>query len=127
MPVLGFSPGAKPDFIFGDLVGEIKTGEFKEFHKLSLAAYALAYEYHENRPMNFGVLLSVNLSKRRNVPVYEKTECFVISDAYRRAFLEKRNEKFEIVRDRRDPGESPGRGHRVECPYFPKCTRWKVR
>jgi CRISPR-associated protein Csa1 len=126
-PPLGFSLGAKPDFLLGDIIGDIKTGQLKEFHKLTLAAYALAYEYHESRPMNFGVLLSVNLPAKRNVPIYEKTEYMVVSDVYRKAFLEKRNEKFRIVRDQVDPGEPTTRDECRECPYFPKCRRWRVR
>jgi len=120
---LGFSRGAKPDFLFANIVGDIKTGELKEFHKLTLAAYALAYEYHERQPMNFGVLLNVGFSKKRNVPIYEKTECVVVSDVLRKAFLEKRNEKFRIIRDRADPGDSADRDSCSDCPYYPGCRR----
>jgi CRISPR-associated protein Csa1 len=120
---LGFSPGAKPDFIYKNLVvGEIKTGEVKEFHKLTIAAYALAYEYDEGFPINFGAILNVDFTGKRTVPIYKGTELFVVSDKYRLAFLNKRNKKFEIVVKKEDPGKPANKKEcSLECPYYVDC------
>jgi CRISPR-associated protein Csa1 len=122
---LGLSKGVKPDFVYsrGDnvVVGDIKTGGVKEFHKLVLAAYALAYEYEERVPVNFGVILNINFSNKRNVPIFKETEAIVISDKYRQAFLKLRDEKFEIVKTRKDPGLAPDESECADCPYFSYC------
>jgi len=122
---LGFSKGVKPDFIYSHggalVVGDIKTGKLKEFHKLILAAYALAYEYEESIPVNFGVILNVNFSNKRNVPIYKETEIMVISDKYRQAFLRLRDEKFEVVKNRIDPGLPSSENACIECPYSEYC------
>lgn len=122
---LGFSLGVKPDFIYSRggsiVIGDIKTGEIRDFHKLVLASYALAYEYHERVPVNFGTILNINLSNERNVPIYKCTETVVISDKYRQAFLKLRDEKFNIAVSREDPGPSPNKDVCTECPYISHC------
>lgn len=122
---LGFSRGVKPDFFYSRgntiIVGDIKTGDVKDFHKLVVAAYALAYEYDEGVPINFGAILNIKFSDKRNVPIYRDTEIMVVSDKYRQAFLELRDEKFEIVASGKDPGEAPDESVCTECPYLSHC------
>ena len=122
---LGLSRGVKPDFIYSPgntlVIGDIKTGQIKDFHKLTLAAYALAYEYHENVPVDFGVILNINFSNRRNVPIYKNTECIIISDKYRQAFLELRDEKFSIITEGKEPDFPSDENICVNCPYYWFC------
>ena len=122
---LGFSRGVRPDFVYSRgnsiIVGDIKTGDVKEFHKLVVAAYALAYEYDEGVPINFGTILNIKFSNRRNVPIYKDTEIMVITDKYRQAFLELRDEKFEVVVSGADPGLAPEESVCTDCPYFSYC------
>ena len=122
---LGFSRGVKPDFVYSRgntiIVGDIKTGDVKDFHKLVVAAYALAYEYDEGVPINFGTILNIKFSNRRNVPIYKDTEIMVISDKYRQAFLELRDEKFEVAVSGADPGLAPEESVCTDCPYFSYC------
>jgi CRISPR-associated protein Csa1 len=122
---LGFSRGARPDFVYSrgnsTIVGDIKTGDVKPFHKLVVAAYALAYEYDTGVPINFGAILNIKFSNRRNVPIYKDTEIMVISDKYRQAFLALRDEKFEIVVNGVDPGLAPDESACTKCPYYSYC------
>lgn len=123
-PPLGFSPGVKPDFLIqtgSRFIGDIKTGPPKEFHRLTVAAYALAYEYKKQEPMDFGIVFRVNTSPSRSVPDYRNTEFFVISDKYRKAVAEVRNAKFQILKSGKDPGESSDASLCSDCPYYPGC------
>jgi len=122
-PLLGFSErGVKPDFIYKEsIIGDIKTGKFEEFHKLTAAAYALGYEHHYRQDMNFGVILNVNHLNSRNVPIYEDTKFFVITDEYRKAFLELRNRKFEIIKKRKRPRKPKKEKCNKECPFYKVC------
>jgi len=121
---LGLTPSIKPDFIYkpGDMVimGEIKTGELKEFHKIGVAAYAMAYEYEEEVPVNFGIILNVAF-RNRNVPIYKGTEAFVISDEYRKAFLNLRDQKLNMLKDGIEPERVPDKGQCKDCPYIDCC------
>lgn len=119
---LGFSANIKPDLIINSkLLCEIKTGEPREFHRLDVAAYALAYEYETQRPMDFGIVFNVNITHNRQVPDYRGTEFFVISDKYRRALIANRNRKFEMLTKKADPGEPTDPTLCSDCPYFPEC------
>jgi CRISPR-associated protein Csa1 len=119
---LGFSPGVKPDFLVGPrFIGDIKTGPPKQFHKLTVAAYALAYEYQTEEPMDFGIVFHVAPSPTRSVPDYRGTEFFVISDKFRRAVIATRNRKFQILKEMKDPGEQAEDALCIDCPFYPGC------
>lgn len=121
---LGFSKGVKPDFVYPHdneiVMGDIKTGEVKDFHKLVVAAYALAYEFEENVPVNFGVILNIKFSNNRKVPIYKDTDAFIISDKYRKAFLDLRDQKFSIVKNGPEPDLATEEAC-AECVYSPHC------
>jgi len=122
---LGLAPSIKPDFVYtpGEhmIIGEIKTGEAKEFHKIGVAAYAMAYEYEEEIPVNFGIILNVCFSRNRNVPIYRDSEAFVISEKYRKAFLELRDEKLNIKKIKIEPKKPTDQSLCNSCPYVNNC------
>ena len=122
---LGLTPSIKPDLVYGRgenvIIGEIKTGEPKEFHKIGVAAYALAYEYDEEVPVNFGFVLNIGFSRNRNVPIYKRTEAFVISGKYRKAFLELRDQKLNIVKNKIEPERVTDQNICNICPYVTCC------
>ncbi len=121
-PPLGLSKGVKPDFLIGEnFIGDIKTGPPFEFHRLTVAAYALAYEYETKTPVDYGVVFHLQISVSKRVPLYSDTEFFVISDMYRRAVLDLRNKKLDILVNRRDPGDSKNVEECNNCPFHPSC------
>lgn len=121
-PPLGLSRGVKPDLIVGEkLIGDIKTGPSFEFHRLTVAAYALAYEYVKNSPIDFGVIFRPQISTSKRVPLYTNTEFFVISDKYRRAALQTRNKKLQLLIEKKDPGDAENSVDCSLCPYHPGC------
>lgn len=102
---LGFSGGLEPDFIYKQMVvGEIKSGDWQDFFNLSCAAYALAYEFENNRNLDLGVILCPIFHKKRTVPLYYKSEIKIINDTYRKTVLLLRDRKISLMKEKRDPG-----------------------
>jgi CRISPR-associated protein Csa1 len=122
---LGLTAPVRPDFVYkrGEdvIIGEIKTGEPKEFHKLGVAAYAMAYEYEEEVPVNFGFVLNITFTEHRNVPIYKGSEAFVISEKYRRAFLELRDQKLNIIKNEIEPQRASNQNICNDCAYSNLC------
>lgn len=113
-PDLGFSEGLEPDFIYKLLaVGEIKTGEWREFYNLSCAAYALAYEFEHKRDLDLGVVLYPIFDDKRTVPLYYNSEISIIYDRYRKTVLTLRDKKVGLMKEKRDPGVPESKD---ECP-----------
>jgi len=122
---LGFSSGLELDFIYtGKVMGEIKSGEWREFYKLSCAAYALAYEYENKRDLDLGIVLCPLFYNKRTVPLYYKSEIEILDDTYRKAVLLLRNKKISLMKERRDPGTPK---NKEDCPkgcgYLNYCWR----
>ena len=118
----GFSDLSTPDFIYkSQVIGDLKTGRWREFLYYTYTAYALAYECDRDEPMNYGAILHVEVSENRQVPVYTHTSMDVISDESRKRFIMLRNRKLKIVHRKKDPGLPRDRsacdicGYRFEC------------
>lgn len=121
---LGLTTAAKPDFIFDRrIIGDIKSGQYKEFWKITLAAYALAYESATGRDMNFGLIYHVSDKRRFNVPDHNKTMILLISNELRLAFAKQRNRKFEIFTNHSDPGLADRQRDCKNCVYFRECEK----
>jgi CRISPR-associated protein Csa1 len=97
-------------------IADVKTGEVRSFHPLTLAGYALALESEEGIPVDFGFIIYVKLEKR--VPSFA-IKPLVVGDEVRREFLEVRDEAYQVVTSGRDPGK-PSRCPSF-CPYYTVC------
>jgi CRISPR-associated protein Csa1 len=85
------------------MIMEMKTGREQEFHKLTLAGYALAFESVFGRGVNFGMLAYVRFLEDRPVP-YVMRRVYPIDNRLRLRFLQMRDRKLEIINKQRDPG-----------------------
>ncbi|MDI6820501.1 MAG: type I-A CRISPR-associated protein Cas4/Csa1 [Candidatus Hodarchaeaceae archaeon] len=100
------------------MVMEMKTGKEREYHGLTLAGYALAFESAFPRQVNFGMLAYVRFPEDRSVPLVVR-RVYPIDDGLRLRFLRARDRKLAIVGRRRDP-ELPPRCPSA-CGYFRIC------
>ena len=91
-------------------IADVKTGEVRSFHPLTLAGYALALESDEGIPIDFGFIIYVKLDRRR-VPSFT-IKPLIVGDEVRREFLEVRDEAYQVVTSGRDPGKP------TRCPSF---------
>ena len=97
-PEMGFPGNMKPDFVLRDLatIGDLKTGKENPAHRLKVTGYALAYEHQHRIDIDFGIVLYVDVQNYK-APLY-KVDVFIISDTYRKVFVEQRKTKFDILR-----------------------------
>ena len=65
-------------------IADVKTGEVRSFHPLTLAGYALALESDEGIPIDFGFIIYVKLERR--VPSFT-IKPLIVGDEVRREFL----------------------------------------
>ncbi|HXG05741.1 MAG TPA: type I-A CRISPR-associated protein Cas4/Csa1 [Nitrososphaera sp.] len=101
---LGLSTHLSVDaFSFDSIILDLKTGEEKEFHKLSTTGYALVYESIFEYPINVGCIVYVNFYNNSPVPIIKRVP-HLIDESLRREFLEARDTKMKMIYDRRDPG-----------------------
>ena len=115
---LGLSRELSVDVLYpGYTVVEVKTGSRRDFHRLYLAGYALAFEADKEIPVNMGVLIYVRAG--RSPTPFFKVEEYVLGDELRREFIEARDEVFEIIENERDPGK-PLKCYPY-CPYYKYC------
>lgn len=99
-------------------IADLKTGEVRPFHPYTAAGYALAVEADEETPINYGIIAYVKIPEGKEVPSVT-LRGFLVSDEYRREFLEVRDEAFSIIQAGRDPGR-PSRCP-AYCPYYRVC------
>lgn len=100
--LIGFSDVIRPDLVIGAIPLEVVVTDNEEYlsrKELALAAYALAIEAYLGNPVNYGILISLNvkLGKISLRPI-------MIDDTYRRSVIRERNEVARIVVRRDDPG-----------------------
>ncbi|MFA6329927.1 MAG: CRISPR-associated protein Cas4 [Candidatus Micrarchaeia archaeon] len=96
---IGFSEKITPDFVFDSkIIGDIKTGEHKPFFEHTLAAYAIAYEKENKKPMNFGIILNPQFGSSQTTIDYQHAKIVLIDDVMRKAFLYFRNEKLDLIK-----------------------------
>lgn len=101
---LGLSTHLSVDaFSFDSIILDLKTGEEKEFHKLSTTGYALVYESIFEYPINVGCIVYVNFYNNSPVPIIKRVP-HLIDEPLRREFLEARDVKMKMIYDKRDPG-----------------------
>lgn len=97
-------------------IADVKTGEVRSFHPLTLAGYALAIESDEGISIDFGFIIYVRLDKK--VPSF-MIKPHIVSEEFRREFLEVRDEAYTIVSSGKDPGKPSGCP--TFCPYYGVC------
>ncbi len=97
---------------------EVKSRPPSEVFEASLAGYALAFESEYEVPIDYGVLLYVNVvdSERR---IFSRTKLVPISAQLRMNFIELRDRRAEIVVYEEDPGIAGNCP--LECPYLKYC------
>jgi len=117
--VLGLSTHLSVDaFSFDSIILDLKTGEEKEFHKLSTTGYAMVYESIFEYPINVGCIVYVNFYNNSPVPIIKRVP-HLIDESLRREFLEARDLKMKMIYDRRDPG-LPNKCY-ARCQYLKHC------
>jgi len=121
--LLGFSTPVTPDFVYsGKAIGDIKTGNWHEFKRLSFTGYALAYECDRHLDMNSGLIHQVLFKDSLRVPLHYNTKIEPITNELRAQFVNRRDAKLEVLRNGKDPGK-PDRKicEQNECPFIPHC------
>jgi len=118
--LIGLSRAIRIDaLLHPSIIVEVKTREIHPDYEIGLAGYALAFESLYEIPVNYAVLVKVDLNEKRGtVRFYERI--IQISDELRTRFIEKRDMLARIVSEGIDPGR-PSRCHR-DCPYFKVCS-----
>ena len=113
---LGLSKQLRIDmFLDNNVILDIKTGDYREFHKYALAGYALAIEADLNRPIDYGVITYLRIEDDL---VKVRNDFHYIDDELRREFLEMRDEAMDVIHRGRDPGRP------VKCPEY--CIYYQV-
>ncbi len=118
--LVGLKEVLRVDAIAYNILVEVKTGQIEEFHKLSLAGYALAMESDLEIPVDYGLLIYINFNSCSTSVPKIKVVPVVISDELRREFLDLRDQAMEIVLHERDPGIPDACPE--TCPYRRTCV-----
>jgi CRISPR-associated protein Csa1 len=108
--LLGLSHELRVD-MFTDrrVVIDIKTGEVRDFHRYTLAGYALAIESDLEIPIDYGIITYLLVDEGI---VKVKNMVYFIGDELRREFIEMRDEAFNVIHNNMDPGKPPA------CPSY---------
>jgi len=118
----GITNKAQPDFLFDNrVVIDVKSSPWRDEFYITLAGYALALEKATGRPVNLGVIVMPDLHDNRNVPFYFRSEIIPIEDKYRKAFLLRRENLLELMKNRIDPGLPVDNTPCKTCRYFMHC------
>ena len=126
---IGISSPAEPDFLIKkyQVIGDIKSGiEFKNFHQLTCAGYALAYENEKKRDIDWGIIY---FFPTRNPSAYVKPITFAqiyifrLDDNLRKWFLDFRNQDYDIISKDKPPDfpEPDKRRHCKRCRFEEQC------
>ncbi|HON36462.1 MAG: type I-A CRISPR-associated protein Cas4/Csa1 [Methanothrix sp.] len=116
---LGLSRNLSADAINmgGMLICDLKTGQQRDFHRLSATGYALVYESLYEVPINIGCTVYLSFPKNHPTPHIER-DFFIIGDEVRQWFIEERDGKQDLIFYERDPGRCPNPG---SCRYREIC------
>jgi len=116
---LGLSSNLSADAINmgGMLICDLKTGKKRDFHRLSVAGYALVYESLYEVPINIGCTAYLSFPKNHPTPHIER-DFFIISDEVRQWFIEERDEMQDMIFYDKDPGKCMSAG---SCRYREYC------
>ncbi|WP_333639631.1 type I-A CRISPR-associated protein Cas4/Csa1 [Pyrobaculum aerophilum] len=93
---------------------EIKVGAPAHWHRVELAAYALALEAVFNTPVDFGLLVYVQPSPFQYFHIVVP-----IGDGLRLEFIEARDRKARLVESGTDPGKAEKCSK--QCPFYYYC------
>jgi CRISPR/Cas system-associated exonuclease Cas4 (RecB family) len=119
---IGLTENITPDFIYlRRVIGDIKTGEWEEFFRVMVAAYAMAYEASEQSNIDCGIVLNPSFMPRRKVPLYKNSSIFIVDDVLRKGFLAKRNQKLKILKEESIPQAPPDDSKCRDCGYWDFC------
>lgn len=115
--LLGLSRELKVD-MFTDrrIVADIKTGDVRDFHKYTLAGYALAIESDLEIPIDYGVITYLSVE---DGVVKVRCAAHFIGDELRREFIELRDEAFNVIHSGSDPGKPDS--CLEYCVYYDVC------
>jgi len=117
--LIGLSRALRIDaFLPPSLLLELKTRKPDPVYELSLAGYALAFEAHYEIPVNYGILVYVNVdfsSKK----IFVRPTLVSVGSKARSEFIELRDRRKEILTYGEDPG-MPDYCPR-ECPFIRYC------
>ncbi|MCL6451021.1 MAG: type I-A CRISPR-associated protein Cas4/Csa1 [Acetobacteraceae bacterium] len=115
---LGLSPNLSADaLVFSEpMIMDLKTGERRDFHRLSLAGYALVMEAMYEYPVNLGCTVYVQFRGDR---LLVEKEFHILNDELRQWFVEERDEKMRMIHQELDPGR-PERCPET-CPLAKAC------
>ncbi|AFL66894.1 CRISPR-associated protein, Csa1 family [Desulfurococcus amylolyticus DSM 16532] len=116
---LGLATNLSADLVAeGGVILDIKYGAPREFHKLSLAGYALALESEYEVPYDYGMLIYIQgyiESLKINVkPIY-------INSYLRRYFIEERDEIIDMLIENREPPRDSTCN--PSCPFYKVCNK----
>ncbi len=115
---LGLSNSLSIDAVAeGGVVIEVKYGKPMDFHKLSLAGYAMVLEANLEIPFDYGMIIYVNgvPNNRPRItlkPVY-------VSNMLRRWFLDERDSIIDMLLAEEEPPKPPSCP--TPCPYQEVC------
>jgi len=113
---LGLSKQLRIDmFLDNNIVIDIKTGDYRDFHKYTLAGYALAVEADLNKPVDYGIITYLHI---QGDFVKVRNDFYLIDDTLRREFIELRDHAMDIIHLSRDPGRP------TRCPSY--CIYYNV-
>lgn len=115
---LGLSPHLSTDAVnFSEpMIVDIKFGQKKDFHKLSVTGYALVMEAIHSFPVNIGFLVYPVFKGNR---ILVEKEFVLIDDELRQKFIDIRDEKMRMIYQEDDPG-IPDNCYQI-CPFYKKC------
>lgn len=119
---LGFSGSAEPDFIYSSkVIGDVKTGPWRNSFSLTLAAYALAYENETGKKMNLGVIINPIFTPTRTVPLHTRSEIQILDDVLRKAVLANRDQKLSMIKNKVKPPLPEQDVVCQPCGYYDQC------
>ncbi|NPA99594.1 MAG: type I-A CRISPR-associated protein Cas4/Csa1 [Crenarchaeota archaeon] len=116
---LGLSTGLRVDAISHGVIVEFKTGSPRDFHRLSLAGYALALESYYEIPVDYGLLVYIRLPDNGRPYIHYKP--IYIDSSLRKWFLMERDEIIDMLLNDEKP-QRPA-SCPANCPYREVC--WK--
>jgi len=116
---LGLSSSLSVDTVAENVIIDYKTGPPRDFHRLSIAGYALALESELEIPFDYGILVYVSNSQPgfrvSYKPVY-------VSNSLRRLFIEERDNIIDMLLEDREPPRDPGCNPQA-CPFAKVCAQ----
>jgi len=123
---LGLTEPVTPDFLYRrSVIGDIKTGQVDAgpggLFELTCTAYAVAWERVYGEPIDWGVILHVSHSQRRNVPLYGESQIYRLDTKARIRLQLKLEHKLCLIRDGQDPGYPADRERCGGCVYETVC------